>query len=151
MECDIKKIRIMLGYSQQDFANLLGIDNAHLCRLEKGKVNLSKRLKELLVLKFNVNKDYLDGKNRKIFQNDQGSNIREERLLNKEAEERLNSEDYVFYNSFSQELNSILNSPRSEDEEDLYTILKQLDNKNFNLVKNVIIKLYLKQKKNENK
>ena len=64
---DIKKIRTMLGYSQQGFAKKLNLNNAYLCRLEKGKLNLTERLKDSLILKFNVNKDYLDGKSDKIF------------------------------------------------------------------------------------
>lgn len=154
MKPDIKKIRIMLNYSQQDFADLLRVDNAHLCRLEKGKVKLSKRLKEILVLKFNVNRDYLEGKSDVIFLKESNKDLLEERSLAKEAKEKLNNESFVYYNTFSQELkelSNIINSSRSEEEEDLSNILKQLDNTSFNIAKNIIIKLFLKQKRNENK
>lgn len=57
---DLKKLRRILGYTQKDMANILGIKQNAYSSIETGKVSLTDRNKNILVNQLHLNMDWLD-------------------------------------------------------------------------------------------
>jgi len=55
----LKEIRKSLGFNQQEFSELLGIDQAHLSQLEHGKIGIGNRIMVTLIEKFNISSDWI--------------------------------------------------------------------------------------------
>ncbi|ALB48724.2 helix-turn-helix domain-containing protein [Clostridium beijerinckii] len=55
----IKSIRIALKMKQNDFAKELTISQGHLSDIENGRKDVTNKIQEIIILKFNVNEEWL--------------------------------------------------------------------------------------------
>lgn len=63
----IKEIRNALNLSQDDFAKPLGIKGKHISAIERAKSFPSESVKQLLIIKYRVNRSWLDSGEGEIF------------------------------------------------------------------------------------
>ena len=83
----IKTIRVELGFTQQAFADQIGISRAHCANIENNRVTVTDSLIKLIALKFAINYDWLltgEGEKNKEFKEESS-----EKLLNQYNEMRV--------------------------------------------------------------
>lgn len=140
-ENKLKKIRFMLGISQQDLAAELGLSNAFLSRVENGKVPLSKGIKFALITKYNVNKAYLNDESDEVFLTSPSiaeTTQKAKRVLSKEA--------YSDWKSLTSKISKPL--PNIEDIDiDITPIFYQLSAEERIIINEMINRHFVKAKK----
>lgn len=63
----LKQVRTSLGLTQKEFAEQLGVTVTYISLLEGGNKEIGKQTKSLLINVFNVNRDWLETGNGKMF------------------------------------------------------------------------------------
>ena len=137
----LKKIRFMLGLSQQELANELGVSNAFLSRVENGKVPISKGIKFALTTKYNVNGAYLEDKSSEVFLST--PSIKE---IIEKGKKMLSKEDFADFKSLMEQLDKPL--PNLEDIDiDITPIFYQLPAEDRIIINEMINRHFIKLKK----
>ncbi|WP_321833443.1 helix-turn-helix domain-containing protein [Clostridium butyricum] len=91
----IKSIRKALKLKQNEFSKELMISQGHLSDIENGRKEVTNKIKELIILKFNVNEDWLKNGTGNMF-----NPTTDDKLEQLAQEYKFNSIEYKFLRSY---------------------------------------------------